>query len=64
MEIKFDKKTLRRLLLCAISIIIVYWLLHDGVQVKQILGGILDILAPFIVGAVLAFIINVPMRAF
>lgn len=64
MEIKFDKKTLRRLLICAVSIIIVYWLLHDGVQVKQILGGIWDIITPFVVGSVLAFIINVPMRAF
>lgn len=64
MELKFDKKTVRRLLLCAVAIIVVYWLLHDSGQVKNVLGGIMDILTPFIVGAVLAFIINVPMRAF
>lgn len=64
MEIKFDKKTLRRLLLCAVGIIVVYWLLHDSGQVKKILGGIMGIATPFIIGAVLAFIINVPMRAF
>lgn len=64
MEIKFDKKTLRRLLLCAVGIILVYWLLHDSGQVKKIVGGIMGIATPFIIGAVLAFIINVPMRAF
>lgn len=64
MELKFDKKTLRRLLLCAIGIIAVYWVLHDGERVQIILNGIMRILTPFVVGAVLAFILNVPMRAF
>lgn len=64
MELKFDKKTLHRLLLCALGIIAVYWVLHDGERVQIILNGIMSILTPFIVGAVLAFILNVPMRAF
>lgn len=64
MELKIDKKTLRRLLLCAIGIIAVYWVLHDGERVQIILNGIMSILTPFVVGAVLAFILNVPMRAF
>jgi len=64
MELKFDKKTLRRLLLCALGIIAVYWVLHDGERVKTILSGVMSILTPFIVGSVLAFILNVPMRAF
>lgn len=64
MELKFDKKTVRRFLLCAVAIIVVYWLLHDANQVKTVFGAVMDILTPFIVGSVLAFIINVPMRAF
>lgn len=64
MELKFDKKTLRRLLLCALGIIAVYWVLHDGERVKTILSGVMSILTPFIVGSVLAFILNVPLRAF
>lgn len=64
MELKFDKKTLYRLLWCALGIIAVYWVLHDGERVQFILNGIMSILTPFIVGAVLAFILNVPLRAF
>lgn len=64
MELKFDKKTLRNIAFWCIGIVIVYWLLHDEDRVKSVLGGITDIFSPFIVGAVLAFILNVPMRAF
>lgn len=64
MDIKLDKKTMRNLGLLVLSLIIVYWLLHDSSTVKNILKSGLDILSPFIIGAVLAFIINVPMRAF
>lgn len=64
MELKFDKKTLIKLLLCAIGIIAVYWILHDGERVQAVIGGVMSILTPFIIGSVLAFILNVPMRAF
>ncbi len=64
MELKFDKKTLIKLLLCAIGIIAVYWILHDGERVQTVVGGLMGILTPFIIGSVLAFILNVPMRAF
>ena len=64
MEIKFDKKTLKRLLFCAIGIIVVYWLLHDGERVRNVAEWVLGIMSPFIIGAVLAFILNVPLRAF
>lgn len=64
MELKFDKKTLHRLLLCALGVIAVYWILHDGERVKAILDTVMGILTPFIIGAVLAFILNVPMRSF
>ena len=64
MDIKIDKKTLRSLGLLVLSLILVYWLLHDISTVKVFLKAGLDILSPFIIGSVLAFIINVPMRAF
>jgi predicted PurR-regulated permease PerM len=64
MDIKIDKKTLRSLGLLVLSLIFVYWLLHDISTVKVFLKAGLDILSPFIIGSVLAFIINVPMRAF
>lgn len=63
MDIKLDKKTMRNLGLLVLSLIVVYWLLHDTSTVKAFLRSGLDILSPFIIGAVLAFIINVPMRA-
>ncbi len=64
MELKFDKKTLGKLLLCAVGIIVVYWVLHDGERVGQFVDWFMALMSPFIVGAVLAFILNVPMRAF
>lgn len=64
MELKVDKKTVRRLLLCALGIVVAYWALRDGNSVKAIFNSLLGILKPFVIGAVLAFILNVPMRAF
>ena len=64
MDFRIDKKTMRNLGLLVLSLILVYWLLHDISTVKSFLRSGLDILSPFIIGSVLAFIINVPMRAF
>ncbi len=61
--LKMDKKTLRTLFLGAIGCILVYWLLHETGKLLAILGTVLDILTPFIAGAAIAFILNVPMRA-
>lgn len=63
MDIKIDKKTLRNLGLVVLSLILVYWVLHDFSTMKAVLKAALNILSPFIIGSVLAFIINVPMRA-
>lgn len=64
MELKFDKKTLWKIILAALGIIVVYWLLHEPERVTAIFNGAMDILTPFVIGGVLAFILNVPMRAF
>jgi predicted PurR-regulated permease PerM len=59
-----DKKTLRNVFLGVISCIILYWGLRDYERVREILGVVLGVLSPFVLGAGLAFILNVPMRAF
>ena len=59
-----NKKTLYRIFLGAAGCIILYWLLNERESVKQVLGSILDILSPFIIGGGIAFIANVPMRFF
>lgn len=64
MDIKFDKKTLRRIFFSILGIIVIYWLLHEPDRVKTFFATIKNILTPFIIGGVLAFILNVPMRAF
>lgn len=59
----FLKKALKYIFVGVIGCIIVYWLLHDTERVSRMYHTVLGILSPFIVGAVLAFIVNVPMRA-
>lgn len=64
MELRFDKKTLRNIAFWGIGIIVVYWLLHDAERVDNVFGKVMEIFSPFLIGSVLAFILNVPMRAF
>lgn len=60
---KLDKKTLRALFLGAIGCIVLYWILNTPEKLLHFLSGIFRILTPFIAGAAVAFILNVPMRA-
>ncbi len=64
MELKIDKKTAKRLAIAAVIVLVIYWLLSDGERVQGIFDNFLGIMTPFIVGAVLAFILNVPVRGF
>lgn len=59
----FDKKTLRNIFIGVISCIILYWVLFDTERVKNVLTVVKKVASPFVVGAVLAFILNVPMRS-
>ena len=61
--IKIEKKTIWRVFLCVLGCIAFYWLLHETDRVKAVWKLIADIFAPFVLGGVLAFILNVPMRA-
>lgn len=63
MDLHIDKKTLRNLFLISGGCIILYWLLHETERFKTVWASISGIAAPFTGGAVLAFILNVPMRA-
>ena len=59
----FEKKTLKNIFLGVIACIILYWILHETERVKSVISVLNGIFAPFVVGAGIAFIINVPMRS-
>ncbi len=59
-----EKKTLRNVFIGVISCIIVYWILHETERAAQVFGVLKNVLSPFLIGACLAFILNVPMRGF
>ena len=58
-----DKKLLRQLLFGAAGCVVLYWLLHETERMGALLSDIWGVIAPFAIGAALAFILNVPMRA-
>ena len=60
---QIDKKTVRKLFLVAAGCIVLYWLLHETERAKMLWNLTSGLLAPFAIGAVLGFILNVPMRA-
>ena len=64
MELKFDKKMIRRIFFGIMGVIIAYWLLHEPERAPAVVNSVVSVLAPFVIGGVLAFILNVPMRAF
>ena len=64
MDFKIDKKTLKRIIFGVVGCIVLYWILSDFSKLRSVADVLYGILSPFIVGAVLAFIVNVPMRAF
>ena len=61
--LQIDKKTIRYLFLGGIGCVIVYWLLHETERFKVLWSLISGMFSPFVIGAALAFILNVPMRA-
>ncbi len=58
-----EKKTIKYVFLCVIGCIAFYWLLNEFERVRAVWNFVSGIFAPFVVGAALAFIFNVPMRA-
>ncbi len=60
---KIEKKTIYRIFGCVLGCIAFYWLLHETSRVKEFLQYLGNVFSPFILGGVIAFILNVPMRA-
>lgn len=58
-----EKRTLKNIFIGVGACIVLYWLLHETDSVKRVFSVIYGIVSPFILGSVLAFILNVPMRA-
>ena len=60
---EMNRKAFRTLIGGVILCIVVYWLLHETERVKVVVKSIYGLFSPFVLGAALAFILNVPMRA-
>ena len=63
MVLELNKKNLRNIFLGVAGCIVLYFVLHETGRIIGLLKAGIKILMPFIVGAVMAFILNVPMRA-
>ena len=59
----FEKKTIRNIFLVASGCIILYCLINETELFRTVWNAVSDVTAPFVLGSVLAFILNVPMRA-
>ena len=59
---ELNKKTLRHIFFGAAGLVVLYWLLHETERLTNLLYTGWSILAPFFIGAAIAFILNVPMR--
>ena len=60
---QIDKKSIRKVFLLVVGCIFVYWLLHETERFRMLWDWIITLFSPFVIGATLAFIINVPLRA-
>ena len=58
-----NKKTWRNVFLVAAGCIVLYWLLHETDRFGSVWDTIVSLFSPFIAGAAVAFVLNVPMRA-
>ncbi len=58
-----EKKTLRNVFVGVGICILLYWVLNASAQVRSVVNVIKGIISPFVLGAGLAFVLNVPMRS-
>lgn len=59
-----DKKTTRNIIKIAAFVVILAFLLNHIGGLFMVIGRILGLLSPFLIGGAMAFIINVPMRIY
>ena len=57
-----DKKTVRNIFLVALGAIAFYWLLNETEQFRNLWNSVIGMISPFLLGAAIAFIMNVPLR--
>lgn len=60
---EWNKNNYRKIFLGVAGCIVLYWLLTETERLLSIVNAVAIVLSPFIVGAALAFVLNVPMRA-
>ena len=60
---QIDKKTIRKVFFLVVGCIFVYWLLHETERFSSFWNAFTAVVAPFVLGSILAFIFNVPLRA-
>lgn len=61
--VKIDKSVLKKLFLLAAGCILFAWLVLDTARATVMFTSIWSLISPFVVGAGIAFVFNVPMRA-
>lgn len=60
---EFNKKKIRYIFVGISGAILLYWLLNETERFVALFNDVYGVISPFVVGAALAFILNVPMRA-
>ena len=58
-----DKKVMHKVFLLIAGSIVFAWLVLDTARATQLFRSIWDLISPFVAGAAIAFVFNVPMRA-
>ena len=58
-----DKKFMHKIFVLIAGSIVFAWLVLATARVAKLLSAVWDLIAPFVLGAAIAFIFNVPMRA-
>ena len=57
-----DKKTVRNIFFVVVGAIVFYWILNETEQFRSLWTSLMGMISPFILGAAIAFIMNVPLR--
>ena len=61
---ELNKKAIKTIFFGVAGCILLYWILHETEKLTAAYNVVAGVLSPFAIGAVLAFIMNVPMRSF
>jgi predicted PurR-regulated permease PerM len=62
--LELNKKAIKTIFFGVAGCILLYWILHETEKLTAAYNVVAGVLSPFAIGAVLAFILNVPMRSF